>query len=152
MVATHSTAQKNQLIHALTKPNQREKESMSEETNKNICRSFADGHHMHYIAVNSASRPRVPAQVRVYGGVAFQVTVEGETSLWFTHDPQRLVIALAGAKPENIEATKGRTWLFVKGDYSVECFNMTTRNVSPCVRELKKVDVAALLNKANKTD
>lgn len=152
MVATHSTAQKNQLIHALTKPNQRKKEYMSEENNKNICRSFADGHHMHYIAVNSASRPRVPAQVRVYGGVAFQVTVEGETSLWFTHDPQRLVIALAGAKPENIEATKGRTWLFVKGDHSVECFNMTTRNVSPCVRELKKVDVAGLLREANKTD
>lgn len=152
MDAMHSTAQKNQLIHALTKSNLREKESMSEETNKNICRSFADGHHMHYIAVNSASRPRVPAQVRVYGGVAFQVTVEGETSLWFTHDPQRLVIALAGAKPENIEATKGRTWLFVKGDYSVECFNMTTKRVSPCVRELKRVDVAGLLNKANKTD
>lgn len=114
---------------------------MSEE-NKQVCRSYADGHHMHYIAVNSASRPRVPASVKMYGGVAFLVTVEGVSNLWFTHDPLRLQIALAGAKPENIEATKGRTWLFVKGDYSVECFNMTTKAVSPCVKEsvqLKKL-------------
>ena len=106
---------------------------MSEEK-KQACRSFADGHHMHYIAVNSASRPRVPASIKMYGGAAFLVTVEGESALWFTHDPLRLRIALAGAKPENVEATKGRSWLFVKGDYSVECFNMSTKPVTPCVR------------------
>jgi hypothetical protein len=115
---------------------------MSEDKTKNVCHSYANGHHFHYIAINSASRPRVPATIRVYGGAAFQVTVEGKTSLWFTHDPQRLVIALAGAKPENIEATKGRTWLFVKGDYSVECFNMTTSPITPCVREVAKVDMS----------
>jgi hypothetical protein len=117
---------------------------MSEEKTKNVCHSYANGHHFHYIAINSASRPRVPATIRVYGGAAFQVTVEGKTSLWFTHDPQRLVIALAGAKPENIEATKGRTWLFVKGDYSVECFNMTTSPITPCVREVAKVDMSGI--------
>jgi hypothetical protein len=117
---------------------------MSEEKTKNVCHSYANGHHFHYIAINSASRPRVPASIRVYGGAAFQVTVEGKTSLWFTHDPQRLVIALAGAKPENIEATKGRTWLFVKGDYSVECFNMTTSPITPCVREVAKVDMSGI--------
>jgi hypothetical protein len=103
------------------------------ENNKKVCHSYADGHHLHYIAINAASRPRVPATIKVYGGVAFQVTVEGETSLWFTHNPQRLLIALAGAKPENIEATQGRTWLFVKGDYSVECFNMTSAPLGPCL-------------------
>ena len=113
---------------------------MSEDTNKKVCLSYADGHHFHYIAINSASRPRVPAQVRVFGGAAFQVTVEGVTNLWFTHDPQRLLIALAGAKPENIEATRGRSWLFVKGDYSVDCFNMTNEPLAPCVRELKQPD------------
>jgi hypothetical protein len=117
---------------------------MSEEKTKNVCHSYANGHHFHYLAINSASRPRVPASIRVYGGAAFQVTVEGKTSLWFTHDPQRLVIALAGAKPENIEATKGRTWLFVKGDYSVECFNMTTSPITPCVREVAKVDMSGI--------
>jgi hypothetical protein len=117
---------------------------MSEDKTKNVCHSYANGHHFHYIAINSASRPRVPASIRVYGGAAFQVTVEGKTSLWFTHDPQRLVIALAGAKPENIEATKGRTWLFVKGDYSVECFNMTTSPITPCVREVAKVDMSGI--------
>ena len=108
----------------------------------NKCFSFADGHNLHYIAINAASRPRVPAQIKVLGGAAFQVTGEGETNLWFTHDPQRLLIALAGAKPENIEATQGRTWLFVKGDYSVDCFNMTTRGIVPCVSESPKVDLS----------
>ena len=114
--------------------------SMSEETNNNRCYSYAGGHHFHYIAINSASNPRVPAQVRVLGE-AFQVTVEGETSFWFTHNPQRLLIALAGAKPENITATKGRTWLFVKGDYSMDCFNMTNEPLTPCVRELIQPDM-----------
>jgi hypothetical protein len=86
----------------------------------------------------------VPAQIKVLGGAAFLVTVEGETNLWFTHDPQRLLIALAGAKPENIEATKGRTWLFVKGDYSVDCFNMTTKGIVPCVSEAPKVDLSEI--------
>jgi len=112
---------------------------MSNETNNNPCYSFAEGHHFHYIAINRASKPRVPAQVRVLGE-AFQVTVEGETSFWFTHNPQRLLIALAGAKPENIEATQGRTWLFVTGDYSTDCFNMTNEVLTPCVRELKQPD------------
>ena len=112
---------------------------MSKE-NKNICYSYAGGHHFHYIAINRASNPRVPAQVRVLGE-AFQVTVEGVTSFWFTHNPQRLLIALAGAKPENIEATQGRTWLFVKGDYSTDCFNMTNEALTPCVRELKQPDM-----------
>jgi hypothetical protein len=107
----------------------------------NKCFSFADGHNLHYIAINAASRPRVPAQIKVLGGAAFLVTVEGQTNLWFTHDPQRLLIALAGAKPENIEATKGRTWLFVKGDYSVDCFNMATGPLTPCVIELVQPDM-----------
>ena len=72
------------------------------------------------------------------------MTVEGETNLWFTHDPQRLLIALAGAKPENIEVTKGRTWLFVKGDYSVGCFNMTTKGIVPCVSESPRVDLSEI--------
>ena len=112
---------------------------MSEE-NKNICYSYAGGHHFHYIAINRASKPRVPAQVRVLGE-AFQVTVQGVTSLWFTHNPKRLLIALAGAKPENIEATQGRTWLFIKGDYSTDCFNMTNETPTPCVRELIQPDM-----------
>jgi hypothetical protein len=110
----------------------------------NNCFSFADGHNLHYIAINSASRPRVPAQIKVLGDAAFQVTVEGVTNFWFTHDPQRLLIALAGAKPENIEATKGRTWLFVKGDYGVSCFNMTTKGIVPCVSEPPKVDLSEI--------
>jgi hypothetical protein len=117
--------------------------TMSEETNNNLCYSYAEGHHFHYIAINSASKPRVPAQVRVLGA-AFQVTVEGETNLYFTHNPQRLLISLAGAKPENIEATKGRTWLFVKGDYSTDCFNMTNEALAPCVRELLQPDMAEI--------
>jgi hypothetical protein len=117
---------------------------MSEETKKNVCHSYGGGHHFHYIAINSASRPRVPAAVKVFGDAAFQVTVEGVTNFWFTHDPQRLLIALAGAKPENIEATKGRTWLFVKGDYGVSCFNMTTSSITPCVREVAKVDMSGI--------
>ncbi len=116
---------------------------MSEQSNKNICYSYAPGHHFHYIAINSASRPRVPATVKVYGA-AFQVTVEGETSLWFTHNPQRLLIALAGAKPEDIEATKGRPWLFVKGNYSLDCFNMTTEPLTPCVKELVQPDMVEI--------
>ncbi len=116
---------------------------MSEQRNNNTCYSYAEGHHFHYIAINSASQPRVPAQVRVFGE-AFQVTVEGVTSFWFTHNPQRLLIALAGAKPENIEATKGRPWLFVKGDYSTDCFNMTNEPLTPCVRELKQPDPAEI--------
>ena len=117
---------------------------MTQETNNKTCHSYADGHHFHYIAINSASKPRVPATIRVYGDAAFQVTVEGKTNLWFTHNPQRLVIALAGAKPENIEATKGRTWLFVKGDYGVSCFNMTTSPLTPCVREAPKIDLSEI--------
>jgi hypothetical protein len=80
----------------------------------------------------------------VFGDVAFQVTVEGVTNFWFTHDPQRLLIALAGAKPENIEATKGRTWLFVKGEYGVSCFNMTTTPQTSCVSEVAKVDMSSI--------
>ena len=114
---------------------------MSEATNNNDCYSYAPGHHFHYIAINRASRPRVPATIKVYGGAAFQITVEGVTSLWFTHNPQRLLIALAGAKPENIEATQGRTWLFVKGEYSTDCFNMTNEPLTPCVRELVQPDM-----------
>jgi hypothetical protein len=113
---------------------------MSEETNNNRCYSYAGGHHFHYIAINSASNPRVPAQVRVLGE-AFQVTVEGETSFWFTHNPQRLLIALAGAKPEKITATKGRTWLFIDSNYSKDCFNMTNEPLTPCVRELVQTDM-----------
>ena len=112
---------------------------MSKE-NKNICYSYAEGHHFHYIAINRASNPRVPAAVRVIGE-AFQVTVEGKTSFWFTHNPQRLLIALAGAKPENITATKGRTWLFVKGEYSHDAFNMTDEPLTPCVRELVQLNM-----------
>ncbi len=114
---------------------------MTVETNNKTCTSYADGHHFHYIAINSASKPRVPATIRVYGDTAFQVTVEGKTELWFTHNPQRLLIALAGAKPENITVTKGRTWLFVKGDYSMDCFNMTNEPLTPCVRELIQPDM-----------
>jgi hypothetical protein len=124
---------------------------MNQETN-NTCHSYADGHHFHYIAINSASKPRVPATIRVYGEAAFQVTVEGKTNLWFTHNPQRLVIALAGAKPENIEATKGRTWLFVKGDYGVSCFNMTTSPLTPCVREVAKVDMSSIWDLVKKME
>ncbi|MCX6495958.1 MAG: hypothetical protein NTW23_01320 [Rhodoluna sp.] len=124
---------------------------MSEET-KSVCHSYADGHHFHYIAINSASRPRVPAKVKVFGDAAFQVTVEGVTNLWFTHDPQRLLIALAGARPENIEATKGRTWLFVKGDYGVSCFNMTTSPLTPCVREVAKVDMSSIWDLVKKLE
>jgi hypothetical protein len=131
MDATRSTARQLQSKSATNNPYKERSKPMSEET-KNVCRSYADGHHLHYIAINSASRPRVPAAVRVYGGAAFQVTVEGVTNFWFTHDPQRLLIALAGAKPQNIEATTDRNWLFVKGDYSVDCFNMTTTPLSPC--------------------
>jgi hypothetical protein len=125
---------------------------MTQETNNNTCHSYADGHHFHYIAINSASRPRVPASIRVYGEAAFQVTVEGKTNLWFTHNPQRLVIALAGAKPENIEATKGRTWLFVKGDYGVSSFNMTTSPLTPCVREVAKVDMSSIWDLVKKME
>ena len=125
---------------------------MTQETNNNTCHSYADGHHFHYIAINSASKPRVPATIRVYGDTAFQVTVEGKTNLWFTHNPQRLVIALAGAKPENIEATKGRTWLFVKGDYGVSCFNMTTSPLTPCVREVAKVDMSSIWDLVKKME
>jgi hypothetical protein len=125
---------------------------MTQETKNNTCHSYADGHHFHYIAINSASRPRVPATIRVYGESAFQVTVEGKTNLWFTHNPQRLVIALAGAKPENIEATKGRTWLFVKGDYGVSCFNMTTSPLTPCVREVAKVDMSSIWDLVKKME
>ena len=125
---------------------------MNQETNNNTCHSYADGHHFHYIAINSASRPRVPASIRVYGEAAFQVTVEGKTNLWFTHNPQRLVIALAGAKPENIEATKGRTWLFVKGDYGVSSFNMTTSPLTPCVREVAKVDMSSIWDLVKKME
>jgi hypothetical protein len=125
---------------------------MTQETKNNICHSYAGGHHFHYIAINSASRPRVPANIRVYGEAAFQVTVEGRTELWFTHDPQRLVIALAGAKPENIEATKGRTWLFVKGDYGVSSFNMTTSPLTPCVREVAKVDMSSIWDLVRKME
>ena len=124
---------------------------MTQETN-NTCHSYADGHHFHYIAINSASKPRVPATIRVYGEAAFQVTVEGKTNLWFTHNPQRLVIALAGAKPENIEATKGRTWLFVKGDHGVSCFNMTTSPLTPCVREVAKVDMSSIWDLVKKME
>lgn len=125
---------------------------MSEDKAKNVCHSYANGHHFHYIAINSASRPRVPATVKVFGGAAFQVTVEGVTNLWFTHDPQRLLIALAGAKPENIEATKGRTWLFVKGDYGVSCFNMSTSPLTPCVREVAKVDMSSIWDLVKKLE
>jgi len=125
---------------------------MTQETNNNTCHSYADGHHFHYIAINSASKPRVPATIRVYGEAAFQVTVEGKTNLWFTHNPQRLVIALAGAKPENIEATKGRTWLFVKGDYGVSCFNMTTSPLTPCVRVVAKVDMSSIWDLVKKME
>ena len=125
---------------------------MTQETNNNTCHSYADGHHFHYIAINSASKPRVPATIRVYGDAAFQVTVEGKTNLWFTHNPQRLVIALAGAKPENIEATKGRTWLFVKGDYGVSSFNMTTSPLTPCVREVAKVDMSSIWDLVKKME
>jgi hypothetical protein len=125
---------------------------MNQETNNNICQSYTDGHHFHYIAINSTSKPRVPATIRVYGEAAFQVTVEGKTNLWFTHNPQRLVIALAGAKPENIEATKGRTWLFVKGDYGVSCFNMTTSPLTPCVREVAKVDMSSIWDLVRKME
>jgi hypothetical protein len=125
---------------------------MSEETNNNRCHSYADGHHFHYIAINSASQPRVPATIRVFGDAAFQVTVEGVTNLWFTHDPQRPLIALAGAKPENIEATKGRTWLFVKGEYGVSCFNMATRPLTPCVREVAKVDMSSIWDLVKKME
>ncbi len=125
---------------------------MTQETKNNICHSYADGHHFHYIAINSASKPRVPASIRVYGEAAFQVTVEGKTNLWFTHNPQRLVIALAGAKPENIEATKGRTWLFVKGDYGVSCFNMTTSPLTPCVKEVAKVDMSSIWDLVRKME
>lgn len=137
MDVTHSTVQQNLLKLAT---NYRKNNHMT----NNKCFSFADGHNLHYIAINSASRPRVPATIKVFGGAAFQVTVEGKTSLWFTHNPQRLLIALAGAKPENIEATKGRTWLFVKGDYSVECFNMTTRGIAPCVSQSSTVDLSQI--------
>jgi hypothetical protein len=125
---------------------------MTQETNNNTCQSYADGHHFHYIAINSASKPRVPATIRVYGEAAFQVTVEGKTNLWFTHNPQRLVIALAGAKPENIEATKGRTWLFVKGDCGVSCFNMTTSPLTPCVKEVAKVDMSSIWDLVKKME
>ena len=125
---------------------------MNQETNNNTCQSYADGHHFHYIAINSASKPRVPATIRVYGEAAFQVTVQGKTNLWFTHNPQRLVIALAGAKPENIEATKGRTWLFVKGDYGVSCFNMTTSPLTPCIREVAKVDMSSIWDLVKKME
>jgi hypothetical protein len=125
---------------------------MTQETNNNTCHSYADGHHFHYIAINSSSKPRVPATIRVYGEAAFQVTVEGKTNLWFTHNPQRLVLALAGAKPENIEATKGRTWLFVKGDYGVSCFNMTTSPLTPCVREVAKVDMSSIWDLVKKME
>jgi hypothetical protein len=124
---------------------------MTQETN-NTCHSYADGHHFHYIAINSASKPRVPASIRVYGETAFQVTVEGKTNLWFTHNPQRLVIALAGAKPENIEATKGRTWLFVKGEYGVSCFNITTSPLTPCVKEVAKVDMSSIWDLVRKME
>jgi hypothetical protein len=125
---------------------------MTQQTNNKTCHSYADGHHFHYIAINSASKPRVPATIRVYGEAAFQVTVEGKTNLWFTHNPQRLVMALAGAKPENIEATKGRTWLFVKGDYGVSCFNMTTSPLTPCVKEVAKVDMSSIWDLVKKME
>ncbi len=125
---------------------------MTVETNNKTCNSYADGHHFHYIAINSASKPRVPAAIRVYGDTAFQVTVEGKTELWFTHNPQRLLIALAGAKPENIEATKGRTWLFVKGEYGISCFNMTTRPLTPCAREAAKVDMSGIWDLVKKME
>ena len=130
----------NHPLHPIT-PIQERTKPMSEDKTKNVCHSYADGHHFHYIAINSASRPRVPATVKVFGDAAFQVTVAGVTNLWFTHDPQRLLIALAGAKPENIEATRGRPWLFVKGDYGVSCFNMATGPLTPCVRELVQPDM-----------
>ena len=88
----------------------------------------------------------------MFGDAAFEVTVEGVTNFWFTHDPQRLLIALAGARPENIEATKVRTWLFVKGDYGVNCFNMTTTPLTPCVRELPKVDMSSIWDLVKKRE
>ena len=116
---------------------------MRENTNKNRCYSYADGHHLHYIAVNKESKPRVPATVEHLGGSAFLVKVEGKSEIWFTHSPEELQLALANAT--GVEATKDRTWLFVIGKLVTQGFNLSKNQLTACITEQKPLDVSSIM-------
>ncbi len=117
--------------------------TMTENKNNNHCYSYADGHHLHYIAVNKASKDRVPATVEHLGGAAFLVKVEGKAEAWFTHSPEELQLALATATA--VEATKDRTWLFVKGMLVTQGFNLSKNQLTACIKEQKPLDMSSIM-------
>ena len=116
---------------------------MTENTNKNLCYSYADGHHLHYIAARTASKPRVPADASHLGGNAFLVKVGNKTEIWFSHSPEELQLALATAT--EVEATHDRTWLFVKNKLFTQGFNLSREKLTPCVRETKQLDMSSIM-------
>ncbi len=116
---------------------------MTENTNNKRCYNYADGHHLHYIAVNKASKDRVPATVEHLGGNAFQVKLEGKSEIWFTHSPEELQLALATATA--VEATKDRTWLFVKGKLVTQGFNLSKNQLTACITEQKPLDMSSIM-------
>ena len=116
---------------------------MTENKNNNRCYSYADGHHLHYIAVNKASKHRVPATVEHLGGSAFLVKLEGKSEIWFTHSPEELQLALANAA--EVEATKDRTWLFVKGKLVTQGFNLSKTQLTACITEQKPLDMSSIM-------
>ena len=116
---------------------------MTENTNNKRCYSYADGHHLHYIAVNKASKPRVSATVEHLGGSAFLVKLEGKSDIWFTHSPEELQLALANST--GVEATKDRTWLFVKGKVVTQGFNLAKIQLTACITDQKLLDMSSIM-------
>lgn len=115
---------------------------MSEETNSR-CFSYKDGHHLHYIAANRASKPRVKAEVKWITDYTYQVTIDGVTETWYHHHADRLKEEIENAI--SIEATLGRSWLFInQGKYTFG-YNLSSQVLDPCIRENTPLDMDKVL-------
>ena len=96
------------------------------------CDYYSAGHNFHWIPLMRHSQPRIPVEANWLEGNAFEVKVEGRAEIWYHHEPSRLKEALAKCKMSDIQATKGRHWLFINHGTGAYAFNCDINKVRVC--------------------
>ncbi|NDC49271.1 MAG: hypothetical protein EBZ61_09390 [Micrococcales bacterium] len=96
------------------------------------CTNYAPGHNFHWIPLFRFSQPRIPIQAKWFSGNQFEVFVEGNTAMWFHHDPERLKEALSKASAAGVQATEGRPCIFVDTGDGAYAFNCSEEPIEAC--------------------
>lgn len=96
------------------------------------CDYYSAGHNFHWIPLMRHSQPRISVEAIWLEGNAFEVKVEGRTEIWYHHEPARLKEALAKCKKSDVQATKGRNWLFISHGTGAYAFNCDINKVRVC--------------------